>query len=53
VEDHQLPLFRLLGSPAADKRYVQAAFAHVSPPRSELLRETLGWYDKYLGKVGQ
>ena len=51
VEDNQLPLFRLLGSPPADKRYVQAAFAHVSPPRAELLRETLGWYDKYLGPV--
>jgi dienelactone hydrolase len=52
VEENQLPLYRLLGSPSADKRYVQAAFAHASPPRPELLRETLAWYDKYLGPVG-
>jgi hypothetical protein len=51
VQDNQLPLFRLLGAPPADKRFVQAAFAHVSPPRAELLRETLAWYDKYLGPV--
>lgn len=51
VEDNQQPLFNLLGSPPVDKRYVQAAFAHVSPPRAELLKETLGWYDKYLGPV--
>jgi dienelactone hydrolase len=53
VEGSQQPLFRLLGSPPADKRYVQAEYAHVSPPRAELLREVLGWYDKYLGKVRQ
>lgn len=50
---NQQPLFRLLGTPSRDKRYVQGDFSHMSPPRAELLRETLDWYDRYLGKVAQ
>ncbi|MEO6081152.1 MAG: SUMF1/EgtB/PvdO family nonheme iron enzyme [Steroidobacteraceae bacterium] len=51
VETEQLPLFRLLGSPAADKRHVMLTAGHGSLPRAEVLRETLGWYDKYLGEA--
>jgi len=53
VETSQLPLFRLLGSPADQKRHVLLNSGHGSPPRAEVLRETLGWYDKYLGEVRQ
>ena len=51
VEINQLPLFELLGTPAADKRHVILDSGHGSPPRAEVLRETLGWFDKYLGPV--
>jgi pimeloyl-ACP methyl ester carboxylesterase len=53
VEAAQLPLFRLLGSPPDDKRHVLLNSGHGSPPRAEVLRETLAWYDKYLGEVRQ
>ena len=53
VEISQAPLFRLLGSPSADKRHVILESGHGSPPRADVLRETLGWYDKYLGEVRQ
>ncbi len=53
VEAAQLPLFRLLGSPPDQKRHVLLNSGHGSPPRAEVLRETLGWYDKYLGEVRQ
>jgi eukaryotic-like serine/threonine-protein kinase len=53
VETSQLPLFKLLGSPSGAKRHVMLESGHGSPPRSEVLRETLGWYDKYLGEVRQ
>jgi eukaryotic-like serine/threonine-protein kinase len=53
IAKSQEPLFRLLGSPAADKRHVLYDFGHGSPPRGEVLRETLGWYDKYLGPVAR
>ena len=53
VEAAQLPLFRLLGSPSDQKRHVLLNSGHGSPPRAEVLRETLAWYDKYLGEVRQ
>jgi hypothetical protein len=51
VETQQRPMFRLLGSPAADKKHVLLDYGHGSPPRAEVLRESLGWLDKYLGPV--
>jgi eukaryotic-like serine/threonine-protein kinase len=53
VETSQLPLYKLLGTPSANKRHVLLESGHGSPPRGEVLRETLGWYDKYLGEVRQ
>ena len=48
----QVPLFRLLGAPASDKRHVVYETAHdVSVMRTEMIQEVLGWLDKYLGKV--
>ena len=51
VESSQLPLFEGLGTPAEHKRHVILESGHGSAPRPELLRETLGWLDKYLGQV--
>ena len=46
----QVPLFRLLGSPSADKRHVLFETAHdVRGQSGDLTREVLGWFDKYLG----
>jgi dienelactone hydrolase len=44
------PMFRLLGTPAADKRLVLYDTDHI-PPRTEYIRETLAWLDRYLGPV--
>lgn len=49
VEDAQLPMFRLLGTPEADKRHViYEGFGH-GVPRNERIAETLDWLDKYFG----
>jgi len=48
----QLPLFRMLGTPAADKREVVFETPHdVRLQRTDLVREVLAWFDKYLGRV--
>jgi dienelactone hydrolase len=51
VDTNQKPLFEMLATPPADKRHVIFESGHGSPPRSDVLRETLGWLDKYLGPV--
>ncbi|MDA1274592.1 MAG: SUMF1/EgtB/PvdO family nonheme iron enzyme [Verrucomicrobia bacterium] len=50
VESSQLPMFRLLGTPAQDKRHLIYDTGHAMP-RSDLLKETLAWLDRYLGPV--
>jgi len=51
-ESSQAPLFRMLGTPKADKRHVVFDTPHdVRLRRSDLIREVLAWYDKYLGRV--
>jgi eukaryotic-like serine/threonine-protein kinase len=50
VESSQLPLFRLLGTPAKDKKHVIYESGH-APPRKEFIRESLDWLDRYLGPV--
>ena len=48
----QQPLMRMLGTPEADKRQVVFDTPHdVSLRRTDLVREVLAWYDKYLGRV--
>jgi formylglycine-generating enzyme required for sulfatase activity/tRNA A-37 threonylcarbamoyl transferase component Bud32 len=48
----QDPLFRMLGTPEADKRHVVLDTPHdVSEQRSELVKVVLEWLDKYLGRV--
>jgi dienelactone hydrolase len=50
VEGSQLPLFRFLGSPPADKRHVMVDGGHVVP-RNVMIKESLDWLDQYLGPV--
>ena len=51
-ESAQLPFFRMLGTAAANKRHVVFDTPHdVRLRRTELVREVLDWYDKYLGRV--
>jgi dienelactone hydrolase len=53
VEESQKPLFERLGTPPDHKRHVVYEDAgHGSGyPRSQMIREVLGWLDKYLGPV--
>jgi eukaryotic-like serine/threonine-protein kinase len=50
VETSQRPMFELFGTPTAQKRYVLYEAGHFVP-RDALVRETLDWYDRYLGPV--
>jgi tRNA A-37 threonylcarbamoyl transferase component Bud32/dienelactone hydrolase len=50
VATAQEPFFRFLGSPPSDKRYLVYEGGH-DVPRTELIKETLAWLDKYLGPV--
>jgi len=51
VETSQAPLFKLLGTPAEDKRHVIFEGAGHVPPRIGVIREILDWLDRYLGPV--
>jgi dienelactone hydrolase len=51
-ETSQKPLFDLLGTPAADKKRLVFPGGH-SVPRTEMIRESLQWLDRYLGPVGR
>jgi len=44
------PLFDLLGTPDEHKEFKVYDTDHI-PPRSEFIKETLAWLDKYLGPV--
>ena len=46
-ESSQLPFFRMLGTPADDKRHVVYPSSH-SVPQADVVRETLAWFDRYL-----
>ena len=50
VETSQMPMFNLFGTPASDKDIKIYDSGHLVP-RMELIKETLAWYDKYLGPV--
>jgi len=49
--DAQLRLVELLGTPPALKKQVTLEGGHVPNDIRELFRETLDWFDKYLGPV--
>jgi formylglycine-generating enzyme required for sulfatase activity/dienelactone hydrolase len=50
-ETAQKPMFERLGTPAEQKRHVIFDAGHGNFPRSEMIREVLGWLDHYLGPV--
>jgi len=49
-DSSQEPMFRYLGTPGKDKRYVVLESGHV-PPTVRVVKETLEWLDHYLGAV--
>jgi serine/threonine protein kinase/formylglycine-generating enzyme required for sulfatase activity/dienelactone hydrolase len=51
VQSSQLPLFRLLATPARDKKHVIYEGGHGVLPLPAAIRECLDWLDKYLGPV--
>jgi dienelactone hydrolase len=52
LKQAQDPLFRMLGTPEADKRHVVLETPlDVRADRPHLVKEVLGWLDKYLGRV--
>ena len=51
LESTQRPLLARLGTPEPDKKLVLLEGGHVLPRSKELMRETLDWFDKYLGPV--
>ncbi|MDQ6892103.1 MAG: SUMF1/EgtB/PvdO family nonheme iron enzyme [Acidobacteriota bacterium] len=50
-ETTQVPLFRLLGTPAQDKKHVSFEGGHISVAIQPIVREMLDWLDRYLGPV--
>jgi cephalosporin-C deacetylase-like acetyl esterase len=50
VETSQKPMFDFLGTPREQKKYVLYDTAH-NVPRNEMIKETLNWFDLYLGPV--
>jgi hypothetical protein len=49
-ETSQRPMFELLGTPHEHKKRLTYPRGH-SVPRSEMIKETLAWLDRYLGRV--
>jgi tRNA A-37 threonylcarbamoyl transferase component Bud32/dienelactone hydrolase len=49
-ETSQIPFFELIGTRAEDKKLFLAESSH-NVPRTDLIRETLAWLDRYLGPV--
>ena len=50
LETCQIPMFRLLGTSEKDKRHVLFNTGHAGPPQ-QYIKETLDWFDRYLGPV--
>ncbi|MGB6830607.1 MAG: SUMF1/EgtB/PvdO family nonheme iron enzyme, partial [Terracidiphilus sp.] len=54
VDKAQNPMFRMLGTPAADKSHVVLDTPHdVTEQRSQLVKAVLDWLDRYLGRVAE
>ncbi len=53
VETDQLPMFRLLGTPEKDKRHVLFDTGHFIALPQPIMKETLDWFDRYLGPVAR
>jgi DNA-binding winged helix-turn-helix (wHTH) protein/predicted esterase len=52
AEADQIPMFRLLGTPDDQKKYVSFDTGHVLLQQQDM-KETLLWFDKYLGTTGK
>ncbi len=50
VQTAQKPFFEALGTPAANKKWTVYEGGH-DVPRTVLMRESMAWFDKYLGPV--
>jgi class 3 adenylate cyclase/dienelactone hydrolase len=50
VETSQKPMFEFIGTPKEDKKRIVYESGHLVP-RTDFVKETLNWYDKYLGEV--
>jgi hypothetical protein len=50
VDSTQIPFYNLLGSKKDQKKRIQYETGH-NIPRNELIKETLNWYDLWLGPV--
>ena len=50
LETSQKPMFDLLGTPNEKKKMIIYESGHLVP-RTDFVKETLEWYDKYLGPV--
>ncbi len=48
VETSQKPMFKLIGTPEKDKKIILYEGGHLVP-KSELMKESLSWFDKYPG----
>ena len=48
IESSQKPMFNFLGTPAKDKKIIIYDAGHLVP-RTDFIRESLAWYDHYLG----
>jgi len=51
LEECQMPLLRMLGAPAKDKRIVLFETGHVVYPTPAMVKESLAWLNRYLGPV--
>ena len=51
LESSQDPMFRMLGTRDADKKHILYDVGHSEVPQKEKIRESLDWFDKYLGPV--
>jgi hypothetical protein len=49
-ETSSKPTLELLGTPVEDKRPILYETDHI-PPRTEYVKETLAWLDRYMGPV--
>ena len=50
IETAQVPMFKLLGTPEADKRHTLYDGGHVFP-FARIMKDSLEWLDRYLGPV--
>ena len=50
-ESSQIPMFRLLGAADNDKRHIVIDGAGHVAFNQDVVREVLGWLDRYLGPV--